>query len=302
MTTEKPVKNFDFSRARHDWLNLATATEHSLTVIRPLTETEVAQYRAAHHALSAFVHSHWPVRVLEGNILTLQEFLDATYARFKGGLREYTDDFHVDANRHIMNFLASAGSFWAFAIREHKRIFGRKSKELAELVSKLEAAKGRSFHLRLTLALRNYAAHYDLPLGGIQFSGRSNDKGEKIHTVIVNFNTSRLLEDKDIDDAMRQELTAAGEEIPVLPILGRAMEELAKIQELITNHRLPSTVPHAEFMLRLSREVTVGSPQIVKSVVTRAEPPRQFKTLIGPIFPASVEEILEAARARRDGS
>lgn len=288
--------HINLSGGRPDWPNLATGTETQLSVIRPLTEAEAIAYSKAHDVISSFIHSHWPGRILEDNIVELQNFLDATYERFKGGnLREYTDEFHVQANRHIMNFLASAGSFLAFTQKQHKRLFGKASKETQELLKAIEQAKAQSFDLRLTLQLRNYAAHYNLPLGGLEFSGRTNEKGEKIHTVIATFRTSGLLDDRDLDAKMRAEIVSAGNEIPVLRTLVGAMHEFDAILDVATSHLLPAAIPHAKFILALNKEVATGCAQIVRSIQTKFDRPVAFRTSMSPLFPERAEEILRQA-------
>jgi hypothetical protein len=260
-------------------------------------------YAKASDAISAFIHSHWPGRILEDNILELQTFLDATYDRFKGGmLRKYTDEFHVQANRHIMNFLASAGSFLAFTLRQHRRIFGHSSKQTLELLAAIDRAKAQSFDLRLTLELRNHAAHFNLPLGGLHFSARLGEKGEKIHTVIATFRTSSLLEDARMDKQMRADIAAAGDEIPALKTLVGAMRQFDAILDVSTTHLLPAAIPHAQFILTLNREVTAGQAQIVKSVQTKFDRPVRFKTSISPLFPERAEAIMRQARDSLGGS
>lgn len=282
---------------RLDWPYLASGTETQVSGIRPLTDAEAAAYLKANDAISAFIHSHWPGRVLEGNIVALQDFLDATYDKFKGGaLREYTDEFHVQANRHIMNFLASAGSFLAFTEKQHKRLFGRTSKEMRELLGALEQAKAQSFDLRLTLGLRDYAAHYNLPLGGLHFNSRLNENGEKIHSVAATFRTSGLLDDRKLDDKMRAEIVSAGNEISVLKTLVGAMHKFDEIEDVATTHLLPAAVPHAQFILKLNKEVTAGNAQIVTAIQTKFDSPVAFKTSISPLFPERADEIMRRAK------
>jgi hypothetical protein len=293
MSVDKPKWHLNFAGGRHDWPNLATAVGDQMIVLRPLSESEAESYSKATDAISSFVHAHWPVRVAEDNILEVQNFVHATQERFRNGqLREYTDEFHVQMNRHIMNFLSSASSFIAFTQRRHKRLFGRKSKECLELLDLISQTRSESFELRFALQLRNFAAHFSLPLGNLSFSASTGKNGEKVHSVVATFRTATLLEYGDWDVSLRNEILAAGDEIKVLPILIGAMHQLDRIQDLATSHLLPAAVPHAEFILRLNREVTHGVAHIVRSVQTKFDPPRRWKLSVSALFPERAEEIL----------
>lgn len=297
MSDQERQINIDFSGGRPDWLNLATGNDSSVKIVRPLSEQEADLYPKATEAITSFVHSHWPIRVAEGNILQFQEFLDSMHARFSGGqIRFYTDEFHVQANRHIMNFLASAGSFLAFSKRQHKRLFGRKSVQLEELESFIKSSEADSFELRLAMQLRNFAAHHNLPLGGLHLTARLGENEQKVHAVEVTFKTARLLEDRGLDDRLRVELLKAPPEIRAMPILVGAMHRLDDIHEVITRHLLPALVPHAELIVKLGKEVTSGIPQIVNAIVTKTDRPIQIQWSIGPILTAPAEEILRIAK------
>lgn len=262
-------------------------------MLRPLTEAEAEAYYKATDAITSFVHAHWPIRVVEDNIVALQEFIKATEAMFMAGqVREYTDDFHVGMNRHIMNFLSSAGAFIAFTQRRHKRLFPRTSNECRQLLEFIAQSRADSFELRFVLQLRNHAAHYSLPLGGLNFHANTGEKGEKLHTVSVTFRTAALLEDKDWDETLRKELLDAGPEIQALPILIGAMHQLNRIQDLATSHMQPAAAPHAEFILRLNSEVKAGVAHIARSIQTKADPPRRWQIAFGPLFPERAEEVL----------
>lgn len=293
MPTNKPTVHINFAGGRHNWLNLAASTIDSVKVLRPLSEPESEAYDKAIAEISSFTHAHWPVRVAEDNILEVQNFAQTTLERFKDGkLREYTDEFHVQMNRHIMNYLSSVSSFIAFTQRRHKRIFGRKSKECLDLLGLISRIRSESFELRFVLELRNFAAHFSLPLGNLHFSASLDKNDKKTHRVVATFRTATLLEYKDWDLGLRNEISSSGEEIEVLAILIGAMHQLNRIQDLATAHLLPATAPHAEFILRLNKEVTQGSACIVRSVQTKFEPPRRMRLSISALFPERAEDIL----------
>ncbi len=286
--------NLNFAGGKHDWPNLAYATPDQLTVLRPLSETEADAYYKATDAITSFVHAHWPIRVVEDNIVALQDFIQDTEIRFKNNqVRDYTDDLHVGMNRHIMNFLSSAGAFMAFTQRRHKRLFPRASTEVQNLLNFIAQSRSDSFALRFVLQLRNHAAHFSLPLGGLNFHANTGEKGEKLRKVKVTFRTDALLEDKEWDAGLQSELLAGGPEIEVLPMLIGAMEQLGNIQKLATSHMLPAAVPHAEFILQLNGEVKQGVAHIARSIQTKSDPPRQWQISYSPLFPDRAEEVLK---------
>lgn len=291
------ISNINFLNGGHNRWNLAVYSNETLSVVRILSNDENEHYPKAVDAISSFVHAHWPFRVLELNYLELESFARKTATMFaEGKIQTYTDDLHVQMNRRIMNFLASAGSFLAFTLRRHKR-FARKAKTGSEFFALVEKAKFDNFELRFVLELRNYAAHYSLPLGGLQFTGTTAPDGEKVHRMVASFRRDDLLEDDRWDPVLRKEIELFGPEFDALPILFVALRELSKLDDQAIKYLLPAVVPDAEFILRLNAEVAGGEAYVVKPTPTKLEPPRAMRIAINPLFPERARDILALANS-----
>lgn len=202
------------------------------------------------------------------------------------------DDFNIQMNRRIMNYLSSVGSFIAFTQKRQKRLFGRKSQESLGLSEAIEKAKSDSFDFHFVLQLRNYAAHFSLPLGGLYLSGKTAEDGQKLKIVEAIFRKADLLEYGEWDKSVLQILASMEDEIAVIPVISLALKELAALNRKASTPLLAVTVPHAEFILQLSREVVGGQAHIVRSVQTKSDYPRKWSFTMNPLFPERAQAIL----------
>ena len=75
-------------------------------------------------------------------------------------------------SRRIGNMLSSARLYRDSLAQHAGRILGQSDPGVADLRSRLQPGAAASMPFRIGEALRNYAQHQELPIGGITFGGR----------------------------------------------------------------------------------------------------------------------------------
>jgi hypothetical protein len=290
--------NISIAGGRPNRWNLAVCTKTEIAVVRALSDAEEEGYQKAVDSTTQFIHAQWPFRVLEQNYIDLEGFCRKTAQQFsQEKIRRYTDHLHIEMNRRISNYLASAGTFIELRESRHKRIY-RKHKVGAEFLKLLAEIKADSFEVRFTLGLRNYAAHNNLPLGSLRFSGQTASDGTKVKLMIASFRKSALLEDRDWAEDLRTAIEIFDEEIDVLPMLGTALHRFVRIEELAMKSMAPLAVQDAEFILKLCSEIRNGEAYVIKPIEVSSARPRKWQIAANPLFPDRAQAILRIAQGR----
>ena len=290
------ITKFDFANGKHNGRNLARWYNGEVKVVRQLSDDEEPKFEAAILKIAEVVHAEWPFRVIEANMDQLANYFEQCEAELSARpMHIYTDAYHVEANRHIMNYLSSAGAFIDITESQQKPRMGRKSAEWLRLEAFIAQFKLSSFGLRFVLGLRNYALHQHLPLGEFNYAAGLKD-GIKNKRLTATFRTKDLLTDRMWSKELREEIASKGESIDVYPVILESTQAIAAIQDEIMTLIIPGAVSHAEFIMNLKAEVLDGEPLIATATPTSLTPPRGFKIGLGSLFADHAQEILRIAK------
>ncbi|SEG09623.1 hypothetical protein [Marinobacterium lutimaris] len=131
---------------------------------------------------------------------------------------ESLDAMVIFAQR-VSNFLASASLYLTNSEVLIKKVFGKKSSELASWNEYRRSMHEESFAYRFMYDLRNYSQHYGLPISGHNVlidNMLTNDKSIEL-SVYVSRNS--LLEDDFNWRKLRAEIENQGENIDIIPLV-----------------------------------------------------------------------------------
>lgn len=132
----------------------------------------------------------------------------------------------------LLNLLSTCRLYLDQSSATFKRLFGRKSTQLAALKLATDTERNAYASYRIMEALRNHCQHCDVPVYGIT-QGGGWDGPHLEHLCILKLDRVALLADKGIQDPVRADIGALDEQFDVRPIVREYVESLARIHETV---------------------------------------------------------------------
>lgn len=176
----------------------------------------------------------------------------------------------LEANRRLLNFLAS---FWVcvqFTENYLKREHGRTSENVKRFTQYLDDVHNSNFPYRFLRMLWDYAHHSNLPIGNVSLSAKPKEHQPKetVHTLEVGVRRHSLLDRWDYkkDQALKEEISRLSDIIDINPYLSAIMEILESIKSKFEEIEYPSVEASAIHLDGLLQKIsyTDGQPCIVE--------------------------------------
>ena len=176
----------------------------------------------------------------------------------------------IDANRRILNFLYSFRTFLDHWETKLKRRYGKDSEQVRRFKAACSDAYDSCFSYRFIYKLRNYAQHYEMPLGNLSLSQRTNqDLGKKDCEIALYFSRESLLTDPSFDwgSPLRGELLNLSPKFEIAPHINKAMECIERIYKAVLEDELPILLSRVEYLEHLVEPLKgrEGQPVIIKT-------------------------------------
>ncbi len=131
--------------------------------------------------------------------------------------------------RRVLNLLSSARLYRDAYPAHTAKVFGRKSARAVELVRRLSEMKKSSAAYRFVDALRNSAQHTEIPVHGLSFNYKLEEKESNSTSVIPKINPKSLLLDRKFPKDALKEFSPNNKEFPLMPPLRAYVEQLADL-------------------------------------------------------------------------
>jgi hypothetical protein len=143
----------------------------------------------------------------------------------------------ISINAYLLNLLSSFRTFIDHSERRIIKSSGKDSSVYKSFKSITKELYDNRFEYRFLYKLRNYAQHFNLPLGSIDVNSKVDefDKSKVLHFFSIVFNKSKLLDYDGWGNTLKKELVQLSDYFPVSNLFDELLHCMAAINTTIIN-------------------------------------------------------------------
>ncbi|RZI54630.1 MAG: hypothetical protein EOP12_01885 [Pseudomonas sp.] len=239
-------------------LRLLALSGGHIREIRHLTESEGNVYRKAHQHLQDHDEAVSLIEMVRRNLKSYEECLKQSSETIptRGGIGELSRSTKLEINRHFLNFLATARQFLDHTETRLKRQYSETPEVFQLFRKRTSRAFDNVFAYRFMYKLRNYSQHCGSPIGHVTHGGYSDENGDPVFTLHVNFDADALLRSGgDVWGVVKADLIKRGPKFSVGNLPNLFLHELEGIWEAVKKAERPHLLEHATLVLDTVSEV-----------------------------------------------
>ncbi len=195
-------------------------------------------------------------------------------------------------NRRLLNLLAACRLYVDHIPQNLAAIYG-KNAEATQAFAEIKSQEYDSIiGYRVMEAIRNYAQHRNLPIGGISLPASRVDRPAGavwVQTVVPYIDVTELENDKNFKPAVLGELKAQGDKAEIKLYVRQYIESIGRIHELVRQSLAPDLKKWDETVSSMLEAVKQASGEQVHAVVAFAIDENQVKPQQVTVFTDPIE-------------
>lgn len=230
-----------------------------------LAEEEFSEYLEAFGELKRFETQRQLVLLLLMNYKDFDDMVDGFFHDWKEGVLPAgfsIDNVSLDINRRVLNFLSSFRTYLDHTETRLTREFRDDSSRVDEFKTLCSYHYDNCFAYRFMYELRNYAQHYDMPVGNMRLQSNLDEESHEVsYSMGVLFNRDALLRNRKWKNILREEISALETEFDVRPFIQQIVNCVLEIDKRIAGRDLSEALEGAEYIEKLMEPIkeTVGT-------------------------------------------
>ncbi|WP_280166472.1 hypothetical protein [Priestia aryabhattai] len=182
--------------------------EKGITVYREISSKEFNIGMEFNKEVGRYLRYMELYRMVEENFKDLANEIDSKNTAFRSGQEVDPDEFFLQANRLLLNFLSISRTFIDHSSRKIKKDYGADSKQDKRFGEALSNKYDNSFAYRFFYKLRNYSQHCGMPFGIVSERFVKNKFNQELPKIEILFDRDSLLNQYDSWSVVKQDLLA----------------------------------------------------------------------------------------------
>lgn len=250
---------------------LGRLKDSNVTGIRAMTESEREDLSTALGTLRSFHRESQSYEHVRRDYGDFREYTAGVQRIIEqhGTSPDLALDVEVELNRRVMALLSSFRAFLDHTARALSRKFGEASSEMAAFRAACSAEFDQRFAYRFAYILRNYAQHYDLPIGQTRLRGCGQRRQHKIEVASLCVRDQLLASGFDWKK-MTAELQQQPESWDIQSSIEALMPCIDRVRAVAIQPSLPSVLAAAKIVAAFAEQA--GYPDAQPVVIHILEP------------------------------
>lgn len=219
-------------------------------IVRELSQEEVETYFAVCKVLNEYSTYGFAPRMVYGNHAAILAFLQMCISNLRDDAwnTEQVREYILEANRIVLNYLASVRFFTEFVETRVSRRYGRKSEQTKTFKLALSTSFDSSFAYRFLYKFRNYVQHCGHAVEYIEIE-TNHEEIEKSKVSIICYSKTLLAEYSEWAK-VTAELKGL-DDIDLIPLTMELAVEIRKLDAVARSLLFPDATPAGKAMINV---------------------------------------------------